>query len=410
MKFLVVEDSKVFAAMFRQLLEQGGHEIEVELDSQRTLERIDEVQPDAVLLDLMMPHVDGMAVLRRIREHCGPDLKVIIVSAKPYENDRRSALALGAAGYINKVAEQDRLLQRIEEIMADRPLLTFWGVRGTLPVPGQQALRYGGNTSCLTLEFADGRLFIFDAGTGIKALSDRLLAAGRTEIKARIFISHPHWDHINALPFFAPLYIKGNEFEILGVGQQDKSIEDLISGQMDGVYFPVTVSEFGARVSYRELNEGSFEVDGVSIRTMLLNHPGNCLGYRIEYRDVIFCYVTDNELYPESSAFYNADYRRQLIDFVKDADYLVTDTTYTAEQYAAGKEHWGHSSIDEVVAIADQANVRTLCLFHHDPDQSDADIDAKLATAKRLLLERGSATVVIAPAENSSISLEPVAT
>jgi phosphoribosyl 1,2-cyclic phosphodiesterase len=175
--------------------------------------------------------------------------------------------------------------------------LTFWGVRGTLPVANQRAYRYGGNTSCVTLEFPKGQLFIFDAGTGIKELSDALMKQNRRNIAASIFISHPHWDHINALPFFAPLYARGNAFEILGAAHVHKTMEELISAQMDDVYFPITMKEFGAQIKFRDLNEEQIEVEGISVCTMLLSHPGNCLGYRIDYNGRSVCYVTDNELF-----------------------------------------------------------------------------------------------------------------
>ncbi len=405
MKFLVVEDSKVFAVMFRQLLEKAGHEVEVELDSTKALERLKAARPDCVLLDIMMPGVDGLSLLQDIRQSLGADLKVIIISAKPYEADRETAKKLGASGYINKVTEQDRLLARIEEIIADQPKISFWGVRGTLPVSGPKSLRYGGNTSCISLEFADNRLFIFDAGSGIKRFSDELMRRGQASIKARIFISHSHIDHIQALPFFAPLYIKGNWFEILGAAQKGKGMRELIAGQMDGVYFPITISEFAADVQYQDIVEGSYTIDGVVVKTMLLNHPGHCLAFRVEYAGAVFCYATDNELYPQSSSFFNQDYRDQLVAFVAGADYLVTDSTYMDDEYAAGKEHWGHSSISEVVDIADRARVKTLCLFHHDPDQDDDAIDRKLEFARQAMLERGSATRVIAPAEGDTLLL-----
>lgn len=286
-----------------------------------------------------------------------------------------------------------------------RPRITFWGVRGTLPVTGRGSLRYGGNTSCISVEFSDSHVFIFDAGSGIKSFSDALKSAGRSHIKARIFISHPHIDHIQALPFFHPLFVKGNVFDVLGPGQHEKGMRELIAGQMDGVYFPVTLNEFAATVTYTNLVEGSYEFDGVSVRALRLNHPGHCLGYRLEYDGAVFCYVTDNELYPPDSPDYDESYRQRLADFVRGADYLVTDTTYMDEEYADGKQHWGHSSVSEVVALAHRAEVKTLCLFHHDPDQDDDAIDRKLAFARARMRALSSTTQVIAPAAGDQLEL-----
>ncbi len=405
MRFFVVEDSKVFASLIKGLLSGAGHEVRVEMDSRQALAGIVEFAPDCIILDIMMPEVDGMTLLAELRgDPAYNKTKIIIASAKPYGADRRRALELGADGYINKVAERGQLLERITELVEGSAIVTFWGVRGTLPVPGTDSIRYGGNTNCVSIEFNDGRLFIFDAGTGIKNLARHLLNVGRDAIKAKIFISHPHWDHINALPFFGPLYMSGNEFEILGPAQEKHSVADLISAQMDGVFFPVTVSEFAARVSYRNLGEGETMIDGLRVRTMLLSHPGQCLGFRVEYAGESVCYITDNELYPDSTEYFDAEYRTQLQEFMAGAEAVITDCTYMDDEYPA-KIHWGHSAITQVVDLAHRAGVKTLYLFHHDPDQSDDDIDRKLVVAQQRLRELGSATRVLAPPEGYQFRL-----
>ena len=161
-------------------------------------------------------------------------------------------------------------MTQVYGIISDDVTVKFWGVRGTLPVPGPKTLRFGGNTSCVSLTLPRGRFFIFDAGSGIKNLSDDLIARGAERIEASIFISHPHWDHINALPFFVPLYHQGNHFDIYGADHADISLRDLVSAQMDGVYFPVTVREFSSSVEFHGLGEGDYEIDGVSVKTMYL--------------------------------------------------------------------------------------------------------------------------------------------
>lgn len=287
------------------------------------------------------------------------------------------------------------------QIMEEDIKLTFWGVRGTLPVPGRNTVRYGGNTSCVSLEFPKDNLFIFDAGTGIKELSNCLISEKHAPTKATIFISHPHWDHINGLPFFAPLYTKGNEFEICGPSNGDMSMRELISGQMDGVYFPINIKGFNAAVSFRNLGEERFDIDTIKIQTMFLNHPGQCLGYRLDYKGKSICYVTDNEIYTESSRLYSKSYVNKLADFVSDTDVLITDCTYTDEEYEE-KIGWGHSSVNQVVKLADRARVKNLYLFHHDPDQTDNDIDNKLKMAQAVLEKRGSSTICIVPKEKES--------
>jgi phosphoribosyl 1,2-cyclic phosphodiesterase len=267
-------------------------------------------------------------------------------------------------------------------------------VRGTLPVPGDGSLRYGGNTSCVTMEFPRGQFFIFDGGSGIKALSDWLMAQNRRRIQAQIFISHPHWDHINALPFFVPLYVQGNSFEFYGASHGDLSTENLISAQMDGVYFPITIHEFGANVTFHDLREEELEVADIPIKTMLLSHPGYCLGYRIDYHGRSICYVTDNELFPADNEFHDPSYLSKLINFIQGTDVLITDSTYMDDEYET-KIGWGHSRISEVADLAHEAGVKNLYLFHHDPDQTDDDIDAKLAAAKKILAEKNSKQFVM---------------
>jgi phosphoribosyl 1,2-cyclic phosphodiesterase len=310
-------------------------------------------------------------------------------------------MELGASGFINKLAEKDHLIDRILEIAESRFTLKFWGVRGTLPVPGEGSLRYGGNTNCVTLELPTRTLFIFDAGTGIKALSNALLEEKRSPVVARIFISHPHWDHINALPFFVPLYQQGNRFEIMGCSHAGLSMEQMLSAQMDGVYFPVTMHEFSANVRYRDLTEGSYTIDDMPVETLLLKHPGHCLGYRVDCNGQRVCYVSDNELYPRDSKYYDGEFHQRLVDFTRGAKFMIADATYLDEEYPA-KMHWGHSPVSEVAAIAHEAGVQTLCLYHHDPDQRDEQIDAKLAAARKKLKALGSSTVVEAPAEGDS--------
>jgi ribonuclease BN (tRNA processing enzyme) len=247
-------------------------------------------------------------------------------------------------------------------------------------------------------------LLIFDCGSGVKKLSDHLLSSGEARLSARIFISHTHWDHINTIPFFAPLYARGNQIEVFGPYQGDLTIERAISAQMESVYFPVTIREFGARLVFRDLREETLEFGPVRIDTMLLRHPGYCLGYRITSRGRRICYITDNELYQPDDTRHDTRYVAQLADFVRGADVLITDTTYRDHEYPS-KVDWGHSSVSQVADLAARAEVKRLHLFHHDPDQTDDDIDLKLVETRVQLAKLGSAIVCEAPAEGSKLVL-----
>ncbi|HXJ82267.1 MAG TPA: response regulator [Candidatus Methylomirabilis sp.] len=396
----IVDDSAVQTEIAKALLEKAGHAVITNRSSADALRDIPARQPDCVLMDIMMPEVDGYELCRRLRGM--PTLanaKLLMMSTKAYPFERKRAFELGANGYFTKPLHPASFAAQLERLVADTLTMTFWGVRGTLPISRKDSARYGGSTSCTSLDFPDGRLFVFDAGSGIKALSDALMAARRTRIDGKILISHPHWDHINALPFFAPFFVQGNQFEICGASHGDVSMRDLISAQMDGVYFPVTVREFAADVTYRDLGEGEFDVGGIAVRTMLLRHPGNCLGYRLRYAGRSICYVTDNELYDPDSEFYSDEYVERLADFARDADVLITDCCYTDEAYAR-KTNWGHSSVSQVADLTWRARPRTLYLIHHDPDDTDVIIDAKLAKVRELLAARGAATTVVAPVEH----------
>ena len=406
MNFYLVDDDPDILAMLTRVLEGAGHRVEAAPSSLQALKQIPMSRPDCVVTDIMMPEMDGFELTRELRRR--PELggmKIIVLSSKSYDFDRRRARELGADGYIAKPFQRDTLLESIMEIVASRVSVTYWGVHGTLPTPGAAYTRYGGNTPCVSVEIGGEPLFIFDCGSGIKRLSDHVMAAGGSErFSGRIFISHTHWDHINTVPFFAPLYIRGNQIEIFGPYQGDLTIDRAISAQMESVYFPVTVREFGARLVFRDLREETLEFGPVRIDTMLLSHPGYCLGYRLSARGRTICYITDNELYLPDDPRHNPRYVEQLAAFVKGADVLITDTTYRDSEYPS-KVDWGHSCVSQVAELAAKAQVKRLHLFHHDPDQTDDLIDLKLKETREALERLGAKFECEAPAEGSALSL-----
>jgi len=402
MKFFVVDDELSIVQAATILLEGAGHEVTGFTSSVQALENVRSEKPDCLVIDIMMPEMDGLELCRKIKSN--PDnanIKIVILSAKTYEFDRSRAREMGADGYLTKPIKLDTFIADLENLIGDSMTATFWGVRGTLPVPGAGSLRHGGHTSCVAIQCGNAPMMIFDAGSGIKALSDHLMGQGQ-RITAKIFISHPHWDHINALPFFVPMYIPGNEFEILGARHGDTTMRELMSAQMDGIYFPITIREFGARVFFRDLGEETISFDNITVKTMLLSHPGNCLGYRIEYQGKSICYITDNEMFNAGEPGHNPGYIQRLADFCRGTDALITDTTYTDAEYPS-KAGWGHSSVGQVAELAARAEVETLYLFHHDPDQNDDAIDAKLEDMKSALAMLGSDVNCVAPKEGDTI-------
>ena len=399
-RVFVVDDSTMAVAVTVQLLKDAGYDAEGQVGSADAMERIRELKPDFVISDVMMPGINGFELLNMIRGNDNLDhVRIIMASAKAYEADRLKAKKLGADGYIIKPFT----LEKFEAIVNSLGTMTLsaWGVRGTLPMPQQGYIRYGGNTSCYSLQYAPDRHLVFDAGTGIKNCGTALMKSGSARMTVDLFITHPHWDHINAFPFFTPLYVTGNEVRVHGVAQDEMGFEQLMVAQMDGMYFPVTVREFGARVTFHEIGEQQVAVDGISVRSILLKHPGHCLGYRVDYADRSFCYITDNELYLQNSEFADEEFMHNLANFCRGANVLVHDCTYFDKEYAS-KVHWGHSSLSEVCRLAHLAEVERLWIHHHDPDQADEDIARKLEFCEGVLRGLGSKTIAVLPQEGMS--------
>ncbi|MBE0612352.1 MAG: response regulator [Burkholderiales bacterium] len=405
MKFLIVDDDPIILQLMKAVLEEGGHSVQSFDSSVSALRAIPIERPDCVISDVIMPEMDGFELCREIRSR--PDLasiKIIMCSSKSYDFDRRRAKELGADGYIVKPIQRETLPGLIAEILSEKVTVGYWGVHGTLPVPGPDSLRYGGNTPCVSVEINGEPLYIFDCGSGIKKLSDHLAATKVQRLSARVFISHTHWDHINTVPFFGPMYVRGNQIELFGPYQGDLTIERAIAAQMESVYFPVTIREFGARLVFRDLREETLDFGVVRVETILLKHPGYCLGYRLRCHGRSICYITDNELYLPSDPRYDLAYVERLANFVNGADLLITDTTYRDHEYPS-KVDWGHSCVSEVADLAARAKVKRLHLFHHDPDQTDDDIDMKLKETREALARLGSTVVCEAPSEGSRLVL-----
>jgi len=399
LRIFMVDDSATALNFARQQLEEAGHSVEVSQEPDKAIPRIRDYAPDLIILDVMMPLLDGFELCRRIRQDAVlADLPIVMASAKAYDADKDKAAKAGANGYIVKPFSMEKFDKVAGPLSGLK--VTTWGVRGTLPMPQEGYIGYGGHTSCYSLQLSAERHLIFDAGTGIKALGAALLGEGCKRLNADLFITHPHWDHINGFPFFAPLYMSGHAVRVHGAAQDDIGFEQLMQGQMDGIYFPVTVREFGAHVTFHELVEQTLDLGGIRVRSMLLKHPGHCLGYRVDYRGRSFCYITDNELYPEGSEFADEEFLHQLADFCSGANVLVHDCTYFDDEYPR-RVHWGHSPLSEVCRLAHLAGAERLWIHHHDPDQDDEAIGRKLEFCAARLAELGSETVPVLPREGT---------
>lgn len=257
--------------------------------------------------------------------------------------------------------------------------LTFWGVRGSIAVPGREFAGIGGNTSCVELRCGD-TILVLDAGTGIRKLGMSLLKEfGNTPVDIRILISHTHWDHIQGFPFLPHIYIPGHQITLYG-GHSVSTLEKLIMVQMHREYHPVTIYELASRVDFVELRSNEFRINDIDILMTHLLHPGLSLGYRIRYKDRVVAYIADNEILPNKNmARYNWENIGHLI---KDADVVIADCQYSEEEYTQ-KVGWGHSSINQVVSICSEYGVKNLYTFHHDPNHTDRDIRKMIKAGRK---------------------------
>jgi CheY-like chemotaxis protein/phosphoribosyl 1,2-cyclic phosphodiesterase len=294
--------------------------------------------------------------------------------------------------------------------------IRFWGTRGSLAKAGPTTLRYGGNTSCVEVRMADGTLIVFDCGTGAHGLGQALLESGKRPIDGHLLITHTHWDHIQGFPFFAPLFISGNTWDIYAPGGLGNRLEEILAGQMEYTYFPVTLEQLGATIRCHDLMEGAFDLGGGRVTARYLNHPALTLGYRLDVGGASVVYVTDHEPHTREQSQTvdpNAAPARALtvhheelahIAFLSQADLVIHDTQYTAVEYPQ-KIGWGHSTVEYAVDVALAAQVKRLALFHHDPLRDDAAVDGLIDLGRQRVLARGGTLEVFAAAEGQVVEL-----
>jgi phosphoribosyl 1,2-cyclic phosphodiesterase len=257
-------------------------------------------------------------------------------------------------------------------------MIHFWGVRGSIPVPGSTTAQIGGNTSCIEVR-AGSEILIFDAGTGLRQLGNKLL--GELPVVARMFFTHLHWDHIQGFPFFAPAFIKGNRFDLFGARKISSTLTETLAGQMNFPNFPVSLAEMGAQMNFHDLHEGEAVACGDAvISNAKLNHPGGVFAYRVDFGGHSMVIATDTEHY--------SCLDQKLASLAEGADVLVYDAMYTPEEYQGSDEltartGWGHSTFEKGIEVARAARVRKLVLFHHDPDHDDTFIHALEARARQ---------------------------
>jgi phosphoribosyl 1,2-cyclic phosphodiesterase len=292
----------------------------------------------------------------------------------------------------------------------------FWGTRGSIATPGPGTVRFGGNTSCVGVTTSGGACFIFDCGTGARPLGAELMAHTPKPISATILLSHTHWDHIQGFPFFAPLFVPGNQITVCGPEGSGHSLREVLSGQMEFTYFPVEIGQLPATIAFRELGEGAHEIGDARIVAQYLHHPAMTLGYRVEADGAAVVYLCDHEPFSETlchdhpasshaeSIVHEGD--RRHARFMAGAGLVIHDAQYTPEEYLS-KKNWGHSTYEYAVGLAAAAGVRQLALTHHDPTHDDAFVEAIEKRAHGYAEQLGYALRVCCAYEGLELAVEP---
>jgi phosphoribosyl 1,2-cyclic phosphodiesterase len=311
--------------------------------------------------------------------------------------------------------------------------LHFWGVRGSHPVPGPTTQRYGGNTSCVEVRCASAQdptapRLILDAGTGLRRLGKEMMLGpfGEGRGEAHLLVSHTHWDHIQGLPFFAPLYHAGNRFHVYARQRDDTHLRTVFALQSDNPYFSVPFDSAAAKVQFTELSDDAqFAIGPVKVRCTRLNHPWIAIAFRLDYDGASVAYVTDtapfrdilieqkfirqppkpgDPLNPEDAAKL-AEMRAGVVRLCEGADLVIYDTQFTPAEYMQ-KPHWGHSCPEDAIEIAREAGARALMLFHHAPERTDAQIDELLKFHREQQARVGSKLAIHAASEGMEVELD----
>ncbi|MEY5025575.1 MAG: hypothetical protein RLZZ244_1103 [Verrucomicrobiota bacterium] len=424
---LVAEDVRALSLRITHVLESKGYRTAVAEDGEACLAKAQELSPHALFLDLMMPRLNGMEVLKRLRSNpATQSLPVIVCTAKGFVTDIRELIDLGVNEIVIKPFENSTILEKVEACLQDphqllpparsaiRPVpsevyspsldpsrakVTLWGTRGSIPVSGPRYARHGGNTTCASYSCGEHHI-LFDAGSGIREAGIAALQNGPRHL--HLFMTHAHWDHVQGFPFFAPLYVPGFEITVYGEDGFGQTFEHLMTSQMDRDHFPAERRDFRAKVHFQVLRGEPVSIGSIKVSQTATNHPGVTQAYKLKHRGKTFAFVPDNEflqgylgdpkhIQPESDLVVP---QQPLIEFLQGVDVLIHEAQYLASEYQ-GKIGWGHSTIANACALVRLTAPKKWIVVHHDPGHDDAFLDEKLQLTRQILRGLGSTAQVV---------------
>ncbi len=277
--------------------------------------------------------------------------------------------------------------------------IKFWGTRGSIPAPGAQTLEFGGNTTCVEVVLANGHRVVSDGGTGLRLLGQHLME-NHIPCQFHLLLTHGHWDHLLGIPFFEPIYLESTKVIVDGWPPAFQAMTRVFDSHMGDGFFPVAFDHLKANIDYlNTLANGPLDLDGVLIDSIHLNHPQGGLAFRFREGKHTMVFITDNELGAARG-------RRipEFVEFVRGCDLLIHDAQYLPEEILE-RRGWGHSAYDEVVALAQQAEVHNLLFTHHDPGRSDAGVEKIVALAREMMSSPGKPRYIDAAREGACYRL-----
>lgn len=422
-KILIADPSTTLIDAILTSKEASYYEFATAKTGPVVLKKIQEFEPDLLMIDLIMPHIHGVEVMKTIRTNAHfREMGIIVSSYHIMIQNYHAVIEEGADYFLTKpfdIPDFFKLVKRFfagdlkpepfslksgHEIVQNHcyhPIpstlssyIRFWGTRGSNPVAGAEYVRYGGNTSCLEVRHGND-LLIIDAGTGIRQLGDLIGIEDKQTI--HLFVSHTHWDHITGFPFFGPLYKKNCDVVIWAPVGFEKSTKELFTSMLAYAYFPVRLDEMKAKVTFKELRDDRpVSIGDLIIDCHFTNHPGPTVGFKIKSPEKTVGYITDNEVLLGYHGHPNEIHLKHpllkphlgLIDFLKDCDLIIHEAQYFPEEYYR-KTGWGHSSIPNATILLKYTGCKKWLITHHDPNHKDHDLQVKLQLHNDVIQECG---------------------